>query len=166
MVTHSPTCNQRRHKRSWQSQRYWCYLLAFGTAICFTIFALTRVRAAQYISISSAVARSLLYSHSLCCPDCIASVRRLLLPLVLKGLIQLHKRALRAQHLVRCDSVTLQPLDVFPLVSLEANTAVHNSEGLSGPLDLEQCKHLPQLRMCSHQLKGATTTWGVLAALR
>lgn len=45
-------------------------------------------------------------------------------------------------------------------------TTSHNSEGLVGPLDLEQCKHLPQLRMCSHQMRGATTTWGILAALR
>ncbi|DBA67902.1 hypothetical protein WJX79_005473 [Trebouxia sp. C0005] len=45
-------------------------------------------------------------------------------------------------------------------------TTSHNSEGLAGPLDLEQCKHLPQLRMCSHQMRGATTTWGILAALR
>ena len=45
-------------------------------------------------------------------------------------------------------------------------TADHNSAGLAGPLDLDQCKHLPQLRICSHQMKGVTTTWGMLAALR
>ncbi|KAL3144041.1 hypothetical protein ABBQ32_003841 [Trebouxia sp. C0010 RCD-2024] len=48
----------------------------------------------------------------------------------------------------------------------QPTTAGHNSEGLSGPLDLGQCKHVPQLRICSHQVKGASTTWGLLAALQ
>ena len=166
MVTQSPTANPRRSKQNWQSQTWWCFLPVLGIALCISVFALTRVSyvieiVLCFVALPCLVAQSTSPSLSHRSHQVLGHIKLWHLR------IRRHSQQQLVWHTVtRTDKLLVLNMMFMASCSHEIGPAGHNSEGLSGPLDFEQCKQVPKLRMCSHQMKGASTTWGVLAALR